>query len=66
MSSEDLKATLDRSFADNLWSKDGMVLPAAWTTAQEVVRTAGLLKQDVAYDDIIDMQFVKAMKQATK
>lgn len=66
MSAEDLKATLNRSFADSIWSKDGMVEPEAWTTAQEVVRNAGLLKQDVAYDDIIDMQFVKAMKQATK
>jgi NitT/TauT family transport system substrate-binding protein len=66
MSSEDLKATLDRSFADNVWSPDGMVAPKAWETAQEVVRSAGLLKQDVPYADIIDMQFVKATKQASK
>jgi NitT/TauT family transport system substrate-binding protein len=66
MSPADLKATLDRSFADKLWSKDGMVSREAWTTAQEVVRTAGLLKQDVPYDDIIDMQFVKAMKASEK
>lgn len=60
MSTADLKATLDRSFADELWSKDGMVSPESWTTASMVVRTAGILKKDVAYDDIIDMQFVKA------
>jgi NitT/TauT family transport system substrate-binding protein len=66
MSAEDLKATLDRSFADRLWSKDGMVSREAWTTAQEVVRTAGILKQDVPYDDIIDMQFVKARLSSEK
>ena len=66
MTAEDLKATLNRSFADSIWSKDGVISSKAWDTGQEVVRSAGLLKQDVAYDDIIDMQFVKAMKQANK
>lgn len=61
MSSKDLMATLNRAFADNLWSTDGLVAPAAWETAKKVVRTAGLLKQDVPYDDVIDMQFVKAL-----
>jgi NitT/TauT family transport system substrate-binding protein len=56
---DQLKATLDRSFADELWSPDGMILPAAWDTGSKVVRQAGILKTDVAYDDIIDMRFVK-------
>lgn len=56
---EDLKATLDRSFADEMWSKDGMVTPAAWDTAKSVVMGAGILKTDVKYDEIIDMSFVK-------
>jgi NitT/TauT family transport system substrate-binding protein len=43
-----------------MWSKDGMVSPESWATAQAVVREAGVLKSDVAYDAIIDMQFVKA------
>jgi NitT/TauT family transport system substrate-binding protein len=59
MAAEDLKATLDRTFADELWSKDGTVSPEAWKTAAAVVLSAGILKQDVPYDDIIDMQFVK-------
>lgn len=62
MSPADLKATLDRSFADELWSKDGMITPQSWVTGGTVVRDAGILKQDVAYDDIIDMQFVKAVQ----
>ncbi len=60
MSEEDMKATLDRSFKDEMWSRDGLVSAAAWDTAKSVVREAGMLKQDVPYDDIIDMQFVKS------
>lgn len=66
MSATDLNATLQRSFADNLWSKDGMVSPQAWQTGGMVVRSAGILKNDVAYADIIDMQFVKAALAAMK
>lgn len=61
MSAEDLKATLDRSFADKLWSKDGMISAESWKTGGSVVRTANILKKDVAYDEIIDMQFVKTV-----
>ena len=56
---DDMRATLDRSFADALWSHDGLVSQQGWTTAKDVVMTAGLLKQDVPYDAIIDMSFVK-------
>jgi NitT/TauT family transport system substrate-binding protein len=58
MALDDLKATLDRSFADKLWSKDGAISHASWDTAKAVVMGAGLLKTDVAYDEIIDMSFV--------
>jgi NitT/TauT family transport system substrate-binding protein len=59
---EDLRATLDRSFKDELWSRDGMVSRPAWTTASAVVREAGLLKTDIKYDEIIDMSFVEAVR----
>ena len=59
MPQDDMKATLDRSFADGLWSTTGLVSEQGWTTAKDVVMAAGLLKQDVAYDAIIDMSFVK-------
>jgi NitT/TauT family transport system substrate-binding protein len=59
---DDLKATLDRSFADQLWSKDGTISRASWDTAKSVVMGAGLLKTDVAYDEIIDMSFVDSLK----
>jgi NitT/TauT family transport system substrate-binding protein len=59
---EDLKATLGRSFADELWSKDGMISRAAWDTAKAVVMGADILKADVKYDEIIDMHFVESVR----
>ena len=62
MAPEDLKATLDRSFADEIWSKDGLISEKSWETGGSVVLAAGILKQPVPYTDIIDMQFVKSAK----
>jgi len=59
---EDLRATLDRSFKDEMWSRDGLISPQSWTTASAVVREAGILKADIRYDDIIDMSFVEAIR----
>jgi NitT/TauT family transport system substrate-binding protein len=59
---EDLRATLDRSFKDQMWSKDGMISKQSWATAKSVVREAGILKSDVAYEDIIDMSFVESVR----
>ena len=62
MALDDLKATLGRSFADDLWSKDGTISRASWDTAKAVVMGAGLLNTDVKYDEIIDMSFVDGLK----
>ena len=62
MALDDLKATLDRSFADQMWSKDGMISRAAWETGKAVVMGAGMLKTDVKYDEIIDMSFVESLR----
>jgi NitT/TauT family transport system substrate-binding protein len=62
---EDLKATMDRTFADGLWSRDGMITQEAWTTGEAVVLAAGILKKPVPYDDIIDMRFVRAVNAAS-
>jgi NitT/TauT family transport system substrate-binding protein len=59
---EDLKATLDRSFKDQLWSKDGFISKEAWATGSAVVRDAGILKSDVKYEEIIDMSFVESVR----
>ncbi len=66
MSPEDLKGTLDRSFADEAWAFDGMVTQQSWDTASRIVLEAGILKQPVPFDDIMDMQFVKALKSASR
>lgn len=62
MAEEDLMATLDRTFKDELWSKDGSISQQSWDTASAVVREAGILKQDVKYDEIIDNRFLEAVK----
>jgi NitT/TauT family transport system substrate-binding protein len=62
MSVADLKATLDRSFADEMWSPDGSITPDSWTTGKAVVMDAGILKQDVPYSDIIDMSIFDSVK----
>jgi NitT/TauT family transport system substrate-binding protein len=59
---DDLRSTLDRSFADEMWSRDGTISKQAWATASAVVREAGLLKSDVKYEDIIDMSFVESVR----
>jgi NitT/TauT family transport system substrate-binding protein len=66
MSPEAIKMTLDRAFADDLWSEDGMITPESWVTGQAVVREAGILKQDVPYDAIIDMQFMTARESTLR
>jgi NitT/TauT family transport system substrate-binding protein len=58
---EDLRATLDRSFKDEMWSRDGMISRQSWETAKTVVIDAGILKADVPYEAIIDMSFVKSV-----
>ncbi len=62
MALDDLKATLDRSYRDEMWSRDGMISKQAWTTARSVVRGAGILKRDVEYEEIIDMSFVESVR----
>jgi NitT/TauT family transport system substrate-binding protein len=60
---DDLKASLDRSFADGLYSTDGFITPESWTTGETIVLDAGILKQPVPYDDVIDMRFVNEVRK---
>jgi NitT/TauT family transport system substrate-binding protein len=64
MPPEDLQATLERSYADDAWSVDGTVSQQSWDTASAVVLQAGILKQAVPFDDVMDMQFVNALRAA--
>ncbi len=58
MAAEDLTATLQRAYADQLWSSDGRISATALDTCLRVVRSADLLKTEVAYGDIVDMRFL--------
>src|SRR5437016_4617220 len=62
MALDELKATLDRSFSDEMWSKDGMISKEAWVTGSAVVREAGILKSEIKYEEIIDMSFVESVR----
>jgi NitT/TauT family transport system substrate-binding protein len=62
MALDDLKATLDRSFSDQMWSPDGMISRESWDTGKAVVMGANILKTDVKYDEIIDMSFVESVR----
>lgn len=62
-SDEDLKASLDRVFADGIYSPDGFITPESWTTGEAIVLEAGILKQRVAYDEVINMKFVNEVKK---
>ncbi len=62
MSADDIKATLDRAFADDLWSPDGSISEQSWKTGESVVLGAGILKQPVPYSDIIDMTIFESVK----
>jgi NitT/TauT family transport system substrate-binding protein len=62
-SEEDLKASLDRSFADGIYSPDGFITKESWTTGEAIVLDAGILKQRVSYDEVIDMRFVNEVKK---
>jgi NitT/TauT family transport system substrate-binding protein len=53
-----MKASMQRAYDDKLWEWSGEITPGAVKTAEAVVKEAGLLKDDVAYNEIIDLRFV--------
>jgi NitT/TauT family transport system substrate-binding protein len=61
MNPDDLKATMDRTYADDLWSPDGVISRQSWATMHSVVRTIGILKTDVPYEEVIDNSFVERL-----
>jgi NitT/TauT family transport system substrate-binding protein len=65
-SEEDLEASLDRSFADGIYSADGFITPESWTTGETIVLDAGILKQHVSYDEVINMRFVNEVLKELK
>ena len=56
---EGVKATLDRIYADNIWSTDGMVSQNGYELDMNVVAKTGAFSKPVPYADVVDMQFVR-------
>ena len=61
--SEGVKATLDRIYADNIWSTDGMVSQKGYELDMEVVAKTGTFARPAPYADVVDMQFVRKAQQ---
>ena len=59
LTDEGRKAALDRAYADNLWSVDGVISRAAVDTLMDAVITSGLYEGDYDYDELVDLQFVE-------
>jgi NitT/TauT family transport system substrate-binding protein len=53
-----MKASMQRAYDDKLWEWSGQITPGAVKTAEAVVKEAGLLKEDVPYNEIVDLRFV--------
>jgi len=62
-SEESLKASLDRAYADQLWSKDGFISEEALAKPMDVVEKTGVYKEGYKYEELIDMQFVEKLSE---
>ncbi|AYV67929.1 nitrate ABC transporter substrate-binding protein [Niallia circulans] len=60
---ESLQASLDRAYADSLWSKDGFISEEALAKPMEVVEKTGVYTNGYQYDKLIDMQFVDELSK---
>ncbi len=62
-SDDSLKASLDRAYADQLWSKDGFISEEALAKPMDVVEKTGVYKEGYKYEELIDMQFVEKLSE---
>ncbi|MFT8320946.1 MAG: ABC transporter substrate-binding protein [Bacillus sp. (in: firmicutes)] len=60
---DSLKAALDRAYADNLWSKDGIITEESVAKPMDVVEKTGVYTKGYKYEDLINMQFVKELSK---
>jgi NitT/TauT family transport system substrate-binding protein len=58
-----VKATLDRAYADHLWSVDGMVTEQGYNLDMDVVYKTGTFTKRTPYASVVDMQFVRKTMQ---
>lgn len=60
LTDEALQASLDRAYADNLWSVDGLISEKAVENDMNVLIKTGIFQGEYTYDGLVDMQFVKS------
>jgi NitT/TauT family transport system substrate-binding protein len=60
LSDEARQATLDRAYADNIWSLDGMITEEAVDRDMDVLIKTNFFAGEYSYADLVDMQFVKS------
>jgi len=58
LSETDVKSSLDRAYADGLWSADGFISEEALKLDMDVMHATGIFTDPYTYDELIDMQFV--------
>lgn len=58
LSDDAAQAALDRAYADQLWSPDGMISEEALDKDMDVMIKTGIYKGEYTYDELVDMQFV--------
>lgn len=58
LSDDAAQAALDRAYADQLWSPDGVITEEALDKDMNVMIKTGIYKGEYTYKDLVDMQFV--------
>lgn len=62
LTDEAIKASVDRAYADKLWSPDGQISEAGVKQDMDVMIKTGIFTGDYSYADLVDMQFVNKAK----
>ncbi|MBW7461195.1 ABC transporter substrate-binding protein, partial [Paenibacillus sepulcri] len=62
MTDEALKASMERAYADELWSPDGQISEEALKNDMDVMAKTKIFTDPYTYDGLIDMQFVNNAK----
>jgi NitT/TauT family transport system substrate-binding protein len=54
-----IKAVLDRTYTDEIWSKDGIISRKGYALDMDVMVGSKLSTHNLAFDRVVDMQFVR-------
>ena len=63
LSDQDIQASLDRAYADQLWSPDGYISEKAVQNDMDMLVQTGIYKSTYSYDTLVDMQFVNQVNK---